>query len=123
MKKCLLLTCAILSSLIVFAQNPPSSIEVVLKGSLNKGNKGGRSVVVKPTVYVDTDMCQLTISMVASESYTVYVCDSRGTVVYQGSVATDGGRQVYLLPELEADLYSISIEGNSATYEGEFYAN
>lgn len=80
-----------------------------------------RSGVIQPTVYVDTDICQLSISMVSSDSYTLYVCDRGGRVVCQESVVSDGGRHTYFLPQLEADLYSVLIESNSNAYEGEFF--
>lgn len=88
------------------------------------GNKGGRSVAVKPQVWlISASSAQLTISFAADDSYTLYVYDGAGGVVYQGSLITDGGRHFYQLPDLDSDLYTLSIDGDAASFEGEFFVN
>lgn len=80
-----------------------------------------RSVVQKPAVTIDDETFQLSIKLAApNESFTVYVYDEKGTVIYQSPVSTDGTESSYALPNLESGFYSIIIESSTKSFEGEF---
>lgn len=116
MKTLLLLFLLLPLSLATFAEDKEVNMETILSTE-----PVTRSVIHKPTVTIDDLTFQLSIKLFASnESFTVYVYDENGAVIYQDNLITDGGNHNYMLPTLDYGNYSLVIEGERVSYEGQF---
>lgn len=79
-----------------------------------------RSLVQKPRVQLERDLCQLTIAFSSQDLYTLSVVDDKGFIVHQESLMTDGSGHVYDLPTLDEGFYTISVESDNRSFVGEF---
>lgn len=101
---------------IAFAESKEVAIETIRSSGAST-----RSLVQKPSVQIDTDAFQLSIKFaVLTESYTLYVYDDNGFVVYQSAIMTDGSQHAYTLVQLDEGSYTIVIESNNKYFGGEF---
>lgn len=79
-----------------------------------------RSIVQKPTAFIDTDQNILSVKLLSAESFTLTVTNDKGVVIYQESLITDGTSHQYQLPILEEGFHTISIQSENKSFEGEF---
>lgn len=87
----------------------------------DKKQNGDRSISMTPVVYIDTDLCQLSIAFTAqNDAYNLLVTDRNGNTVYQSMVITDGANHSYDLPVLDSGYYELKIEGGNKKYNGGF---
>lgn len=115
MKKILLCLALLCSFTTVWAD---SAKEVIVN---NCPTSSPRSVTQKPKVFVDEQMCQLSVSFAKPEAaFTMYLYDQSGNELHQEVLITDGGRHIYCLPILESGVYTIRIESAKEAFEGEF---
>lgn len=115
MKTLILLFLLLPLSLTTLAENKEVKMETTVIPTVT------RSIIQKPVVTIDDLTFQLSIKLFASnESFTVYVYDENGAVIYQDNLITDGGNHNYMLPTLDYGNYSLVIEGERVSYEGQF---
>lgn len=117
MKKLLLIICLVLgSNLSGFAQRTK---KVDIKDSSKSPDKG-RSVTILPQVWIDSSSSELIISLFsADESYNLVVYNAAGFSLCQFALLPDGVVHTYQLHDLEVGQYSIVIESEKRTFEGE----
>lgn len=78
-----------------------------------------RSLIQKPTVYIDTDIKQLSITFISTEKgCNVYILNDGGIIVYQSLLTIGGSENMYNLSTLDSGNYKIIIECQHASYEG-----
>lgn len=119
MKKSLLILCLVIASnLSGFAQRTE---KVDIKDSSKSPDKAdGRSVTILPQVWIDYSSNELTVSFGSSDSgYDIAVYDASGDSLCQYALLTDGVAHTYQLPNFEFGRYTIVIESDKRTFEGE----
>lgn len=92
--------------------------EVIIE---NLGDTQPRSIVQKPTVFVDDVQNTLSLKFTSQgEVYAVTVTDETGFPVAQLHVISDNMQQVYSIPELTEGSYTVTIEGSRNSFSGSF---
>lgn len=83
-------------------------------------DKRPRSIVQKPTVFVDDVINTLSVKFTSQgEVYTITITDGTGFPIAQFQIASDYVQQVYSLPVMTSGSYNITIEGRSS-FTGSF---
>jgi len=123
MKKILLIIffafAIILPSVNSYAQ--VSSQEEVELRQEDPTNPGPRSLVQIPSVWIDKNLCQLSVRFEKPLSnFTLSVIDSNGSTVYQSLLITDGAPHFYSIPLINTGIYSVVIRNENEVYIGEF---
>lgn len=91
--------------------------EVIIE---NLGDTQPRSIIQKPTVFVDDVMNTLSVKFTSQgEVYIITITDGTGFTIVQFQTVSDYGQQVYSLPVMTSGSYNITIEGRSS-FTGSF---
>lgn len=84
-------------------------------------NPGPRSLVQMPSVWIDKNLCQLSVRFENPFSnFTLSVIDSNGSIVYQSLLITDGALHFYSIPLINTGIYTVVIRDEDEVYFGEF---
>lgn len=113
MKKIFIVLLLLMSTTISFADKKEVDITT-------EEDKRPRSIVQKPTVFVDDVMNTLSVKFTSQgEVYIITITDGTGFPIAQFQIVSDYGQQVYSLPVMTSGSYNITIEGRSS-FTGSF---
>ena len=80
-----------------------------------------RSIVSSPESTIFKDI--LSVSFDASGIYSLYIEDSTGNIVYTSTLPADGMEYDYDLSGIGEGFFTLTLEGPSGEYKGEFSVN
>jgi hypothetical protein len=84
-------------------------------------NPGPRSISQTPSVWIDRNLCQLSVRFENPLSnFTLSVIESNGSIVYQSLLITDGALHYYSIPLINTGIYTVVIRDEDEVYVGEF---
>lgn len=114
MKKSLLLIVLLFSVLIAKSDN----VQKVEWDDVSNTNKGGRSLAITPEGWYNCTTNVLEIQFRSDDLYTLEVIDSDGVIVFQSAFATNGTKNIYILPQSTYQSYTFRLVGTSKVLEG-----
>lgn len=123
MKKIILITIFALATLFTsvntYAQ-VTSQQEVELRQE-DSTNLGPRALIQVPSVWIDKNLCQLSVRFNKPLSYfTLIVIDPNQSVIFQSPLISDGSVQLYNLMLVYSGIYTVIIRGEDGVFTGEF---